>query len=119
MICTLFCAHSHLEMKLNDITLVSVMVSDTYTIIKTDPIPPKMANTDINIWYQCIPNFNQHSYHSISFTSILVPQLANQEKITSSASPIICVDLLNYALNHLIIPELFSQKLLVIYYSLA
>ena len=54
MIYTFHCAHSHLEMLLNDIILVSVMVSDAYTIIDTNPIPPKMADTDIHIWYQCI-----------------------------------------------------------------
>ena len=42
------------------------MVSDAYTITKsrlstlaitdTDPIPPKMADTDLSIWYRCIPN---------------------------------------------------------------
>jgi len=30
------------------------MVSDAYTITDTNPIPPKMADTDISIWYQCI-----------------------------------------------------------------
>ena len=42
-------ANSHLEMKLNDIIIVSVMVSDAYTITDTNPIPQKMANTDISI----------------------------------------------------------------------
>ena len=35
-------------MQLNDITIVSVMVSDAYTITNTDLIPQKMANTDIS-----------------------------------------------------------------------
>ena len=42
------CANSYLEMQLNDITIVSVMVSDAYTITNTDLIPQKMANTDIS-----------------------------------------------------------------------
>ena len=41
MVYTFHCAHSHLEMQLNDIIIVSVMVSDAYTITDTDPIPPK------------------------------------------------------------------------------
>jgi len=32
------------------------MVSDAYTITDTGPIPPKMADTDISTWYQCIPS---------------------------------------------------------------
>ena len=56
MVYTFHCAHSHLEMQLNDIIIVSVMVSDAYTITDTDPIPPKMADTDLSIWYRCIPN---------------------------------------------------------------
>ena len=32
------------------------MVSDAYTTTDTDPIPPKMADTDLSIWYRCIPN---------------------------------------------------------------
>ena len=40
MVCTFHCAHSHLEMQLNDIITVTVMVSDAYTITDTDPIPP-------------------------------------------------------------------------------
>jgi len=44
MVYTFLCAHSHLEMQLNDITLV---VSDAYAITNTNLIPPKMANTDI------------------------------------------------------------------------
>ena len=55
MVYTFHCAHSHLEMQLNDIIIVSVMVSDTYTITDTDPILPKMADTDLSIWYRCIP----------------------------------------------------------------
>ena len=46
---TFRCAHSHLEMQLNDIIIVSVMVSDAYTITDTDSISPKMANTDLSI----------------------------------------------------------------------
>ena len=49
------CAHSHLEMQLYDIMIVSVMVLDAYTISDTGPIPPKMADTDLIIWYRCIP----------------------------------------------------------------
>ena len=56
MVYTFHCAHSHLEMQLNDIIIVSVMVSDAYTITDTDPIPPKMADTNLSIWYRCIPN---------------------------------------------------------------
>ena len=55
MVYTFHCTYFHLEMKLNDIIIVSVMVSDAYTITDTDPIPPKMANTDISIWYRYIP----------------------------------------------------------------
>ena len=44
-------------MQLNDIIIVSVMVSDAYTVTDTDLIPPKMANNDISIWYWCIPNY--------------------------------------------------------------
>ena len=43
-------------MQLNDIIIVTFMVSDAYTISDTDPIPPKMADTDISIWYRCVPN---------------------------------------------------------------
>ena len=39
-----------------DIIVVSDMVSDAYSITNTDPILPKMADTDISIWYRCIPN---------------------------------------------------------------
>jgi len=56
MIYTFHSTNSHLEMQLNDIIIVSVMVSDAYTITDTDPIPPKMAGTDI--WYQCITTQN-------------------------------------------------------------
>ena len=49
MVYTFHCAHSHFEMQLNDIIMVSVMVSDSYTITDTDPILPKMADTDISI----------------------------------------------------------------------
>ena len=56
MVYTFHCAHSHLEIQLNDIIIVSVMVSDAYTITDTDPIPPKMADTDLSIWYRCIPS---------------------------------------------------------------
>ena len=56
MVYTFRSAHSHLEMQLNDIIIVSVMVSDAYTITNTDPIPTKIANTDLSIWYRCIPN---------------------------------------------------------------
>ena len=42
-------------MQLNDIIIVSVMVSDAYTITDTDLIPPKMADTYISIRYWCIP----------------------------------------------------------------
>jgi len=42
-------------MQLNDIIIVSVMVSDAYPITDTDPIPPKIPDTDISIWYRCIP----------------------------------------------------------------
>ena len=55
MVCTFYCAHSHLEMQLSDIIIVYVMVSDAYTITDTDLIPPKMADTDLSIWYRCIP----------------------------------------------------------------
>ena len=55
MVYTFHCTHSHLEMQLNDIIIVSVMVSDTYTITDTDPILPKMADTDLSIWYWYIP----------------------------------------------------------------
>ena len=51
MVYTFYCANSHLEMKLNDITIVCVMVQDVYTITNNDLIPPKMADTSINIWY--------------------------------------------------------------------
>ena len=54
MVYTFHCANSHLEMLLNEI--VSVMVLDAYTITDTDPITPKMANTNISIWYLCIPS---------------------------------------------------------------
>ena len=47
MVYTFHCAHSHLEMQLNDIIIVSVMVSDAYTITDIDPISPKMADTDL------------------------------------------------------------------------
>ena len=50
MVYTFHCAHSHLEMQLNDIIIVSVMVSDTYTITDTNPILPKMADTDLSIY---------------------------------------------------------------------
>ena len=40
----------------SDIIIVSVMVSDAYTITDTDPIPTNIANTDLSIWYRCIPN---------------------------------------------------------------
>ena len=52
----------HLEMQLNDIVIVSVMVLDTYTLTDTDLIPPKMADTDIGIWYRCIPNFHTFNH---------------------------------------------------------
>ena len=55
MVCMFHCANCHLEMQLNDIIIVSVMVSDAYTIANTNVIPPKMADTDISNWYQCIP----------------------------------------------------------------
>ena len=55
MACTFHCAHSHLEMQLNDIIIVSVMVLDAYIITNTDLMPPKMADTDLSIWYRCIP----------------------------------------------------------------
>ena len=61
MVYTFHCAHFHLEMQLNDIIIASVMVSDAYTITDTDPIPPKMANTDLSIWYQCIPSSHDRS----------------------------------------------------------
>ena len=51
MVHTFHCAHSHPEMQL----------SDTYTIIDTDPMPPKMADTDMRIWYQCRPNNDMHN----------------------------------------------------------
>ena len=47
MVYIFHCAHSHLEMQLNDIIIVSVMVSDAYTITDTDLIPPKMADISI------------------------------------------------------------------------
>ena len=47
MVYTFHCAHSHLEVQLNDIIIVSFMVSDTYTITDTDPIPSKIAYTDL------------------------------------------------------------------------
>ena len=55
MVYTFHCANSHLEMQSNNIIIVSVMISDAYTITDTNPIPPKTANTNIIIWYQCIP----------------------------------------------------------------
>ena len=61
MVYTFHCAHSHLEMQLNDIIIVSVMVSDAYTITDTDPIPPQMADTNLSIWYRCIPNVHCNS----------------------------------------------------------
>ena len=73
MVYTFHCAHSHLEMQLNDIIIVSVMVSDAYTITDIDPIPPKMVDTDLSIWYRCIPNnimsirFIKHSQCPISY----------------------------------------------------
>ena len=66
MVYTFHCAHSHLEMQLNDIIIVSVMVSDAYTITDTDPIPPKMADADLSIWYRCIP-----SSHYVMMDTIL------------------------------------------------
>jgi len=46
---------------LNAIISVSVIVSDAYAITDIDPmIPLKMANADINIWYQCISSILQH-----------------------------------------------------------
>ena len=63
MVYTFHCAHSHLEMQLNDIIIVSVMVSDAYTTTDTDPIPPKMADTDLSIWYQCIPKMRHIIWH--------------------------------------------------------
>jgi len=50
MVYTFHCAYSHLEMQLNDIIIVSVMVSDAYTITNTDLILPKMADTDRSIY---------------------------------------------------------------------
>ena len=32
------------------------MISDAYAITDTNLILPKMADTDISIWYRCIPN---------------------------------------------------------------
>ena len=55
MVCIFHCAHSHLEMQLNDILIVPVMVLDACTVANTDPIPPKMADTDLSIWHRCIP----------------------------------------------------------------
>ena len=43
-------------MQLNDIIIVSDMVSDAYTITDIDPILLNMADTDISIWHRCIPN---------------------------------------------------------------
>jgi len=37
MVSAFHCACSHLEMQLSDITIVSVMVLDAYTITDTDP----------------------------------------------------------------------------------
>ena len=59
MVYTIHCAHSHLEMQLNDIIIVSVMVSDAYTITDTDPIPSKMAATNVTFWYRCI-SYTKH-----------------------------------------------------------
>ena len=59
MVYTFHCAHSHLEMQLNDIIIISVMISDAYTITDTNPIQPKMADTDLSIWYWCIPIANR------------------------------------------------------------
>ena len=50
MVYTFYCAHSHLEMQLNDIIIVSVMVSDAYTVTDTDLIPPKMADTNLSMY---------------------------------------------------------------------
>jgi len=50
MVYTFYDAHSHLDMQLNDIILLSVMVSDAYTITDTDLMLPKMANTNRSIF---------------------------------------------------------------------
>ena len=47
-------------------SFIIVSVSDAYTITNTDPMLPKMANTDISIWYQCIPNSNKYTLLSYS-----------------------------------------------------
>ena len=49
MVCTFHYANSHIEMQLNNIIIVSVVVLDVYTITDTNPKPPKMADTNINI----------------------------------------------------------------------
>ena len=72
MVCMFHCANC-LEMQLNDIIIVSVMVSDAYTITDTNLILPKMADTDISIWYWCIPNGHAFLFYnaiqSSEFTS--------------------------------------------------
>ena len=44
-------ANSHLEMQLNDI----IIVLPWYQMPTQQLIPPKMADTNISIWYRCIP----------------------------------------------------------------
>jgi len=72
MVYTFLCApYSHLEMQLNDIILVSFMISDTFTLTDTDLMPPKMADININIWYRCIPNTHART-HARTHTQILL-----------------------------------------------
>ena len=92
-------------MQLNDIIIVTFMVSDAYTISDTDPIPPKMADTDISIWYRCVPNILLNSKdlnntdmpfmrHMILLVLYMPPQVTvvvsstvNVEKKLRSAAP--------------------------------
>ena len=76
MVCMFHCANSHLEMQLNDIKVVSFMVSAAYTITDTDLIPPKMADTNISIWYQCISITWNHSDYLLILHSVWITSAA-------------------------------------------
>jgi len=41
-------------MQLNDIIILSIMVSNAHTITDIHPMLLKMADTDISIWYLCV-----------------------------------------------------------------
>ena len=58
------------------------MVSDAYTITDTDPIPPKMANTDLSIWYRCIPKRTIICYTSSTLKSAKIPFDLRCESVT-------------------------------------